>query len=101
MYQLQIVEYMKEIKTRDYQDFTTKSMSKEDRDKLNVGDIYNNAIQCKNCNDIIRSKNRHDFVACSCGQCSVDGGSWYQRCLWKEGNPEDYFISLIEYYDNV
>ena len=91
-----------EIKVTDYQDFTTKNMSRKELDKLGVGDIWSNTIQCLNCKDIIRSKNRHNFVTCSCGQCSVDGGSWYQRYLWGGGGtPEESFINLIEYYDNV
>ncbi|WMJ76965.1 MULTISPECIES: DUF7695 domain-containing protein [unclassified Sedimentibacter] len=33
-----------------------------------------NSIQCECCGDIIESKTVHDFVTCSCGRCSVDGG---------------------------
>lgn len=45
--------------------------------------IIKNAIQCKLCGDIIESKNTHDFVTCSCGACSVDGGHEYRRILCK------------------
>lgn len=38
-------------------------------------------IQCLNCNDVIQSKHRHDFVTCKCGATSVDGGSDYTRIL--------------------
>jgi len=38
-----------------------------------------NKIKCNECNDEIESKDRHDFVTCSCGNCSVDGGTEYLR----------------------
>ena len=63
----------------DTQEFTTKDMSVEERRKLDVGDIWANQAKCKKCGDIIRSKNRHDFVTCKCGAISVDGGSWYAK----------------------
>jgi hypothetical protein len=37
--------------------------------------IIKNAIKCVHCGDIIESRHRHDFVTCSCGCCSVDGGT--------------------------
>lgn len=40
-----------------------------------------NRVQCLVCNDIIESRHRHDFVTCSCGAVSVDGGKDYQRVL--------------------
>ena len=49
--------------------------------------LVKNAIRCKKCGDIIESKYTHNFVTCSCGACSVDGGLDYlRRC----GDPEDY-----------
>lgn len=48
--------------------------------------IVKNAIRCKRCGDVIESISVHDFVACSCGACAVDGGHDYlRRC----GNPDD------------
>lgn len=41
--------------------------------------IVSNTVKCKLCNDVIYSKDRHDFVTCSCGGCSVDGGTDYLR----------------------
>jgi len=45
-----------------------------------------NRIKCANCGDILVSRNRHDWVACSCfgnGNenlgCFVDGGNEYCR----------------------
>lgn len=49
--------------------------------------IVCNKVQCLNCNDIIESRHRHDFVTCKCGNTSVDGGHDYLRRLgntWKD-----------------
>jgi hypothetical protein len=37
-------------------------------------------IECAVCHDRIRSKHRHDFRKCKCGETFVDGGSDYLRC---------------------
>jgi hypothetical protein len=63
----------------DYQHFTTKNTPKSKRARLDVGDIWINAVRCTKCGDVIRSKNRHDFVTCKCNSISVDGGSWYAK----------------------
>lgn len=52
--------------------------------------------KCRKCNNIIESKHRHDYVTCSCGAISVDGGKDYFRarfddeanfiCVDDEGN---------------
>jgi hypothetical protein len=81
--------------TTDYLDFTYYDMPVKDRRKIDVGDIYDNKIQCALCGYIIRSKNRHDFVKCKCGECFVDGGSWYQRYGAKDLKN---VISHIKYY---
>jgi len=59
--------------------------------------ITSNKIQCKSCKDIIESTYRHDFVTCSCGNVSVDGGKDYLRRLYKSSPEEDY----IELSENV
>lgn len=41
--------------------------------------IIRNAARCKKCGDVIESKHRHDFVTCSCGALSVDGGKDYLK----------------------
>lgn len=41
--------------------------------------IIQNAVICNKCDDFIVSKHRHDFVTCSCGAISVDGGQSYLR----------------------
>ena len=57
--------------------------------------IIRNAIKCKHCGEIIESTYRHDFVTCSCGSCSVDGGHDYLRRCFKHSQEED-FIDLSE-----
>ena len=55
--------------------------------------LIKNAIKCKKCGDIIESKYNNNFVTCSCGACSVDGGLDYlRRC----GNLVDW-EDLSEY----
>ena len=41
--------------------------------------IIQNAVNCLSCGDLIVSKHRHDFVTCTCGSISVDGGQSYLR----------------------
>lgn len=49
--------------------------------------IKKNSIRCKHCGFVCVSRHRHDFVTCSCGKVSADGGSDYlKRC----GNQNDY-----------
>lgn len=36
-------------------------------------------IRCNSCKEIIQSQHRHDFVTCSCGGISIDGGAAYTR----------------------
>ena len=59
--------------------------------------IIRNAIQCKHCGDVIESKSVHDFVTCSCGTCSVDGGHEYLRRYCITEPKKDYIeLSKIE-----
>lgn len=54
--------------------------------------IIKNAIRCNWCGDIIESTDRHDFVTCKCGCCSVDGGLDYlRRC---SAHSKDDFTEL-------
>ena len=41
--------------------------------------VLSNRAQCRLCEDVIESRHRHDFVTCSCGEISVDGGRDYIR----------------------
>ena len=58
--------------------------------------IIRNAIQCKHCGETIESVNVHDYVTCSCGACSVDGGHDYLRRSYAT-SPKDDYIDLSEY----
>lgn len=50
-----------------------------------------NRAKCRLCGDIIESKHQHDYVSCSCGSISVDGGSTYHRARFKE---RSHFICI-------
>jgi len=81
----------------DYQTLTTKDTPKAERNDFMVGDIWSNSVQCLACKDIIRSRNRHDYVQCTCGNIAVDGGSWYLR---RSGGLKGY-EELSEAYNDV
>jgi hypothetical protein len=68
-------------KITDYQTMVNIDTPKDIRHRFDIWDIRSNSIQCNKCQDIIRSKNRHDYVTCSCGGCSVDWWSWYCKCV--------------------
>jgi len=84
----------------DYHDFSYRGSSKEHRNKLNIGDIYLNAVTCHKCTYFIRSRNRHDMVSCSCGNISVDGGSMYLKRSG-HGVTDRSYTEHIELYDDV
>ena len=57
-----------------------------------IGRERKNMIKCNHCGDIIESAHCHDFATCSCGCCSVDGGTDYlRRCF---ANSTDDFTDL-------
>lgn len=55
---------------------------------MQVGRIIHNRARCKKCGDIIESINTHDFVTCSCGAISIDGGHDYLKRSAE--NPDDF-----------
>jgi len=55
--------------------------------------ITRNALVCMDCDDLIESTYRHDFVTCKCGAISVDGGLDYLR---RVGD----FEKMIELYED-
>jgi hypothetical protein len=65
--------------TFDYQTIAPQGTSKEARQAMRVGDLFENAAVCHSCEEYIRSHNKHDFATCSCGSLSVDGGSFYAK----------------------
>jgi len=56
--------------------------------------IVQNAVLCLSCGDKIVSKHRHDFVTCTCGAVSVDGGQEYLRRVGDFGNAMDISWSI-------
>jgi hypothetical protein len=56
--------------------------------------IVQNAVNCLSCGDLIVSKHRHDFVTCTCGAVSVDGGQEYLRRVGDFVNAIDVSWSL-------
>ena len=58
--------------------------------------IVQNAVSCNGCGDIIISKHRHNYVTCTCGAISVDGGQSYLRRVGTmvEGSYVDLSWSL-------
>jgi hypothetical protein len=51
--------------------------------------ITRNSARCLDCGDEIVSGHVHDFVTCSCGNLSVDGGNYYTRRLFRNANWVD------------
>ena len=58
--------------------------------------IIQNAVTCLGCGDFIVSKHRHDFVTCTCGAISVDGGQSYLRRVGDFANAVDHSWELPE-----
>ena len=56
--------------------------------------IIQNAVNCLSCGDLIVSKHVHDFVTCTCGAISVDGGQQYLRRSGDFANAVDLSWSL-------
>ena len=67
--------------------------------------IIHNRIKCLKCGQVIESERRHDLIWCSCGSCTVDGGTSYLKRAWRpdaEG-PEEVFeeMSVVEIIEEV
>ena len=84
--------------TVDYHDYGDRFLPQERRRQLRIGDVYVNAATCLACGDYIRSRNRHVFVTCSCGNIAVDGGSWYAR---RVGGELGFTNHVEQYADAV
>lgn len=58
--------------------------------------MYVGAMFCKNCKEIIISRNRHDFVVCSCGKCFLDGGHLTDdgNFLPRRSSYNDYSVEI-------
>lgn len=55
--------------------------------------IIRNAAKCLECDDVVESTHRHDFVSCKCGNVFVDGGYSYLR---RGAEKMDKFQELSE-----
>lgn len=57
--------------------------------------IFSNKIKCKHCGDVIESRTVHEYVECSCGMVSVDGGHEYLKRGFTN-SPNDLFdLSIV------
>lgn len=45
-----------------------------------------NRAKCRQCQDIIESYHRHDYVTCKCGKISIDGGNDFFRVVAEDFN---------------
>lgn len=73
--------------------------------------LIKNQAKCLKCGDVIVSEHRHDFVTCSCGNVSVDGGldycrrsfkemdTWIDTSIWEEDLPEPSYTVTMEEVD--
>ena len=81
--------------TTDYQTFTNIDTPKVERTVSNVGDIWSNAIRCRRCDTVIRSRTA-TITSCALAGCGVDGGSHYCKVV---GNREDFEYMTELYAD--
>lgn len=58
-----------------------------------MNQIVQNEAKCLKCGDIIFSRHTHDFVTCSCGNVSVDGGLSYLKRCWTTQEFEERSLS--------
>ncbi len=59
--------------------------------------VVSNEARCLKCGDVIRSMSGHDYVTCSCGNLSVDGGRNYLKRNYRDGR--DSWEELSESYE--
>lgn len=85
---------------RTYRDLCPQGTPEAVRRKHTIGDIFLNQAFCLLCGDVITSNHRHDFVTCSCGNLSVDGGSWYAKRLFST-TTANYEEMSVYYTDTV
>ncbi len=57
--------------------------------------IIKNSIRCNRCGTVITSVTTHDYVTCSCGCCSIDGGTEYLKRIYL--HTQDDFTELSEW----
>ena len=57
--------------------------------------IIKNQARCLVCGDVVVSKHTHDFVTCTCGNLSVDGGLDYQKRSCKDPSKYEEMTIVI------
>jgi hypothetical protein len=61
-----------------------------------MGVIIRNRARCLACGDILESTSVHDFVTCSCGNVSVDGGHDYLKRSVKDWSKyQDLSVTIF------
>lgn len=80
------------MERKTYRDDYPIDTSKGSRRLNNIGDVFYNKAKCLICGEVIESKHVHDYVTCSCGNLSVDGGSWYCKRIYETGTWEELSI---------
>lgn len=61
-----------------------------------MGVILHNRAKCLACGDILESTSVHDFVTCSCGNLSVDGGHDYlKRSVKDQSKYQDLSVTIF------
>lgn len=70
--------------------------------------IIENSAKCLKCGDKIVSKHRHNYITCSCGNVSVDGGldycrrsfkemdTWIDTSIWEDDTSKQSYEETIE-----
>jgi hypothetical protein len=58
--------------------------------------IVENKAKCLKCGDVIESIDRHNYVQCSCGNISVDGGLDYLKRSYRDGMDTWIDLSISE-----
>lgn len=63
--------------------------------------IIRNAAKCLLCGEVIESKYRHDYRACSCGNLHVDGGMDYIRRVCRGGRDSVEEMNVFEAEEEI
>lgn len=69
---------------------------KEEQTKFDTKYIVVNMAQCLKCKDVIQSNSVHDYVTCSCGNLSIDGGQDYLRRAFKHSRSSWKELSIFK-----
>lgn len=75
-----------------------EEMETQEEERNSRGRLIYNGVKCRICGDVIESKHVHDFVSCSCGNVSVDGGLDYPRRVFKD---DASYIELMKHEEEI